>query len=137
MKIPYLVGIAIVVIGVIVLVGTTQSSFDDSEKKIRIAFFPSIIHAVPIVGMENQIFSENLDSDLDIQVRIFDSGPQVIESIFSNSVDLAYVGPGPVINGYLKSDGNALKILAGAADGGASLIAQKDSGEKFHSLYPQ
>ena len=33
MKIPYLVGIAIVVIGVIVLVGTTQSSFDDSEKK--------------------------------------------------------------------------------------------------------
>ena len=128
MKIPYLVGIAIVVIGVIVLVGTTQSSFDDSEKKIRIAFFPSIIHAVPIVGMENQIFSENLDTDLDIQVKIFDSGPQVIESIFSNSVDLAYVGPGPVINGYLKSDGKDLKILASAANGGASFVIQKNSG---------
>ena len=128
MKIPYLVGIAIVVIGVIVLVGNAQSSFDDSEKKIRIAFFPSIIHAVPIVGMENQIFSENLDSDLDIQVRIFDSGPQVIESIFSNSVDLAYVGPGPVINGYLKSDGKDLKILASAANGGASFVIQKNSG---------
>ena len=128
MKIPYLVGIAIVVIGVIVLVGTTQSSFDDSEKKIRIAFFPSIIHAVPIVGMENQTFSENLDTDLDIQVKIFDSGPQVIESIFSNSVDLAYVGPGPVINGYLKSDGKDLKILASAANGGASFVIQKNSG---------
>ena len=128
MKIPYLVGITIVVIGVIVLVGTTQSSFDDSEKKIRIAFFPSIIHAVPIVGMENQTFSENLDTDLDIQVKIFDSGPQVIESIFSNSVDLAYVGPGPVINGYLKSDGKDLKILASAANGGASFVIQKNSG---------
>ena len=128
MKISYLVGIAIVVIGVIVLVGTTQSSFDDSEKKIRIAFFPSIIHAVPIVGMENETFSENLDTDLDIQVKIFDSGPQVIESIFSNSVDLAYVGPGPVINGYLKSDGNDLKILASAANGGASFVIQKNSG---------
>ena len=128
MKIPYLVGIAIVVIGVIVLVGTTQSSFDDSEKKIRIAFFPSIIHAVPIVGMENQTFSENLDTDLDIQVKIFDSGPQVIESIFSNSVDLAYVGPGPVINGYLKSNGKDLKILASAANGGASFVIQKNSG---------
>ena len=128
MKIPYLVGIAIVVIGVIILVGTTQSSFDDSEKKIRVAFFPSIIHAVPIVGMENQTFSENLDTDLDIQVKIFDSGPQVIESIFSNSVDLAYVGPGPVINGYLKSDGKDLKILASAANGGASFVIQKNSG---------
>ena len=136
MKIPYLVGIAIVFIGVIVLVGTTQSSFDDSEKKIRIAFFPSIIHAVPIVGMENQTFSENLDTDLDIQVKIFDSGPQVIESIFSNSVDLAYVGPGPVINGYLKSDGKDLKILASAANGGASFVIQKNSGLESIENYP-
>jgi len=136
MKIPYLVGIAIVVIGVIVLVGTTQSSIDDSEKKIRIAFFPSIIHAVPIVGMENQTFSENLDTDLDIQVKIFDSGPQVIESIFSNSVDLAYVGPGPVINGYLKSDGKDLKILASAANGGASFVIQKNSGLESIENYP-
>ncbi len=136
MKIPYLVGIAIVVLGVIVLVGTTQSSFDDSEKKIRIAFFPSIIHAVPIVGMENQTFSKNLDTDLDIQVKIFDSGPQVIESIFSNSVDLAYVGPGPVINGYLKSDGKDLKILASAANGGASFVIQKNSGLESIENYP-
>ena len=78
--------------------------------------------------MENETFSENLDTDLDIQVKIFDSGPQVIESIFSNSVDLAYVGPGPVINCYLKSDWKDLKILASAANGGASFVIQKNSG---------
>ena len=127
MKIGYLIGIGI---GVIVIAGSmisiNQYYIDSSEEKIRIAFFPSIVHAVPIVGIENGIFEENLSQKID--VKIFDSGPQVIESLFLNSIDVAYVGPGQVINGYLKSNGEALKILAGAADGGASLVAQKDSG---------
>ena len=128
MKISYLIGIGVVAIAIAVISSLTQSYVDTSEEKIRIAFFPSIVHAVPIVGMENEFFKENLDEQIEIDVKVFDSGPQVIESLFSNSIDIAYVGPGPVINGYLKSDGNALKILAGAADGGASLVAQRDSG---------
>ena len=128
MKISYLIGVVIVAIGIIAFVGFTQSSVNDSENNIRVAFFPSVVHAVPIIGMETQTFANNLNTDLDIQVKIFDSGPQVIESIFSNSVDIAYVGPGPVINGFLKSDGNDLKILAGAASGGASFVIQKNSG---------
>ena len=128
MKISYLIGVVIVAIGIIAFLGFTQSSVNDSENNIRVAFFPSVVHAVPIIGMETQTFANNLNADLDIQVKIFDSGPQVIESIFSNSVDIAYVGPGPVINGFLKSDGNDLKILAGAASGGASFVIQKNSG---------
>lgn len=135
MKITYLVGITIVVVGIITLVGLTQSSVDDSQNKIRVAFFPSIVHAVPIIGMETQTFANNLNDGLDIEVKIFDSGPQVIESIFSNSVDIAYVGPGPVINGFLKSDGNDLKILAGAASGGASFVIQKNSGLELIENY--
>ena len=135
MKIPYMVGIAIAIVGIIALIGLTQSSVDDSQNKIRVAFFPSIVHAVPIVGMETQTFADNLDDGLAIEVKIFDSGPQVIESIFSNSVDIAYVGPGPVINGFLKSDGNDLKILAGAANGGASFVIQKNSGLELIENY--
>ena len=135
MKISYLIGVVIVVIGIIAIVGFTQSSVDDSQNKIRVAFFPSVVHAVPIIGMETQTFANNLDDDLDIQVKIFDSGPQVIESVFSNSVDIAYVGPGPVINGFLKSDGNDLKILAGAASGGASFVIQKNSGLELIENY--
>ena len=135
MKITHLVGIAIVVVGIIALVGLTQASVDDSQNKIRVAFFPSIVHAVPIIGMETQTFANNLNDDLAIEVKIFDSGPQVIESIFSNSIDIAYVGPGPVINGFLKSDGNDLKILAGAASGGASFVIQKNSGLELIENY--
>ena len=128
MKISYLDGIAIAIIGLVAAVGLTQSSVDQSENKIRVAFFPSIVHAVPIIGIENDTFAENLDDDMKIEIKVFDSGPQVIESIFSNSVDVAYVGPGPIINGFLKSDGKDLKILASAANGGASFIIQKNSG---------
>ena len=128
MKISYLVGIAIAIIGLVAAVGLTQSSVDQSENKIRVAFFPSIVHAVPIIGIENDTFAENLDDDMKIEIKVFDSGPQVIESIFSNSVDVAYVGPGPIINGFLKSDGKDLKILASAANGGASFVIQKNSG---------
>jgi len=128
MKISHLVGIGVVIVGIFALVGVTQSYDNTSDNKIRVAFFPSIVHAVPIVGIENQTFANNLDDDMEIEIKVFDSGPQVIESIFSDSVDVAYVGPGPVINGFLKSDGNDLKILAGAANGGASFVIQKDSG---------
>ena len=89
--------IVIVVIGIVTsLVGTDQSIH---ENKIRVAFFPNIGHVVPIVGYETGIFSEGLGNNTLIETKIFDSGPQVIESIFANSIDIAYVGPGPAING--------------------------------------
>ena len=126
MKISYMVGI--VLVGIVLVAVMLNSTTDNSTDKVRVAFFPSISHAVPIVGIENDIFEENLTDKKIVEVKIFDSGPQVIESLFSNSIDLAYVGPGPIVNGFLKSNGNDLKILAGAANGGASFIIQKDSG---------
>ena len=135
MKISYVIGIGLTAIVLMVAVLNITST-DNSGNEIRVAFFPSISHAVPIVGIENNIFQENLTEQKIIEVKIFDSGPQVIESLFAKSIDLAYVGPGPIINGFLKSNGQDLKILAGAANGGASFIIQKDSGldsiENFH-----
>ena len=136
MKISYVIGIGVSIIVIAVAIGLSNISSDNTNDKIRVAFFPSISHVVPIVGIENDIFQENLTQQKIIEPKIFDSGPQVIESLFSNSIDLAYVGPGPIINGFLKSDGRDLKILAGAANGGASFIIQKNSGldsiDNFH-----
>ena len=127
MKISYVIGIGLTAI-VLMAAILNITSTDNSDNEIRVAFFPSISHAVPIVGIENNIFQENLTEQKIIEVKIFDSGPQVIESLFAKSIDLAYVGPGPIITGFLKSNGQDLKILAGAANGGASFIIQKDSG---------
>ena len=77
--------------------------------------------------MGKGIFAEHLGEDVKIETKVFDSGPQAIESLFANSVDLAYVGPGPAINGFLNSNNQNVKILAGAASGGASFIVHPDS----------
>jgi len=123
------IGFGIVaVIAIAIIVGLGSGQEQSNHDQIRVAFFPSIGHAVPIVGLGNGIFQNGIGEEIKIETKIFDSGPQVIESIFSSSIDVAYVGPGPVINGFLKSSGNDVKILAGAASGGASFIVQPDSG---------
>ena len=117
--------IAIVAISVAVAIYDIDSTRD--ENKIRVAYFPNIGHAVPIVGIETGIFSKGLGNDTKIETKLFDSGPQVIESLFAKSIDVAYVGPGPTINGFLKSEKQDVKILAGAASGGASLVIHPNS----------
>ena len=118
------------IVGIIllsVLVVSMTSNDESNENKIRIAYFPNIGHAIPIVGMENGFFQNSLGDQVKIETRVFDSGPQAIESLFGNSIDLAYVGPGPAINGFLNSENHNVKILAGAASGGASFIVHPDS----------
>ena len=109
------------------------STVELNENKIRVAYFPNIGHAIPIVGMEKGFFESNVGNNTKIETRVFDSGPQAIESLFANSIDLAYVGPGPAINGFLNSENHNVKILAGAASGGASFIVHPESKINFAS----
>jgi NitT/TauT family transport system substrate-binding protein len=118
-------------VGVMALVITIGAALDSSkqtsENTIRVAFFPNIGHAIPIVGLDRGIFEDNFGNATTIEQKLFFSGPQVIETLFSKSIDLAYVGPGPAINGFLKSENHDVIILSGAATGGASFIVHPDS----------
>jgi NitT/TauT family transport system substrate-binding protein len=58
--------------------------------------------------------------------KVFNAGPEAMEALLAGEIDIAYVGPSPAINTYLKSGGRALRLLAGASSGGASLIARED-----------
>ena len=120
------VGIAVIILGSIAAI-VLNSNEKLNENNLRIAYFPNVGHVIPIVGIEKGFFLEKIDSDAEIESRIFDSGPQVIESLFANSVDIAYVGPGPAINGFLNSENKNIKILSGAASGGASFIVHPNS----------
>ena len=128
MKIRLIISAGVVGIILLSVLGISLSSSETThENKLRIAYFPNIGHAIPVVGIEHGIFAEYLGDDVTIETRVFDSGPQAIEALFANSVDVAYVGPGPAINGFLNSENNNIKILAGAASGGASFIVHPDS----------
>jgi NitT/TauT family transport system substrate-binding protein len=125
MKILVYSGIAAVAIAIAVAV-FVNSQAESDQNRVRVAFFANVGHAIPIVGLENGYFEQEL-GDTKIQTMVMDSGPQAIEALFANSLDLAYVGPGPFVNGYVKSKGTDLRILQGAASGGASFVIQKDS----------
>jgi len=124
------------VIGVVLLVSSIGIAADSGTKSrentLKVAFFPNIGHAIPVVGMEKGFFEADLGNATTIDPKLFDSGPQVIESLFANSIDIAYVGPGPAINGFLKSENHDVVILSGAASGGASFIVHPDS--DIHSV---
>jgi len=128
MKIRSVISAGIVGVVLLSVLGVTLSPSETThDAKLRIAYFPNIGHAIPIVGMENGFFQDGLGDQIKIETRVFDSGPQAIESLFADSVDLAYVGPGPAINGFLNSENNNVQILAGAASGGSSFIVHPNS----------
>ena len=50
-----------------------------------------------------------------------------VEAMFAGSLDVTYVGQGPALNAHFKSNGAELRIISGAANGGAALVVKTDS----------
>jgi NitT/TauT family transport system substrate-binding protein len=103
---------------------------------IRVGAFPNITHPQAMVGKANGWFEKALGSNAKIDWKSFNAGPSAIEALFSGAIDMTYIGPNPAITGYVRSQGEALRIVAGATSGGASLVVRNDSGidkpEDFH-----
>jgi len=95
---------------------------------VRVGYFATPMHAQALVGIARGDFASALGARVKIESTVFNAGPSAIEAIFANRIDLAYVGPNPAINGYVQSRGRALRIVAGAMSGGASLVVRGDAG---------
>ncbi len=94
---------------------------------LRVGYFPNITHAQAVVGVADGTFRRALGESVELQARVFNAGPSAIEALFAGQIDLTYVGPNPAINGYVRSNGEALRIVAGATSGGAVLVVRADS----------
>src|SRR5437868_7201386 len=103
---------------------------------IRVGAFPNITHPQAMVGKANGYFEKAMGPNVKIDWKSFNAGPSAIEALFAGAVDMTYVGPNPTISGYVRSQGEALRIVAGATSGGAALVVRADSGiqkpEDFH-----
>ena len=92
-----------------------------SASTVRIGYFANLTHATPLIGMESGRFAADLGSTR-IQAQIFAAGPSEVEALDAGAVDIAWMGPSPAVNAYVKSHGTALKIISGATSGGAELV---------------
>ncbi len=97
-----------------------------STKVLRLGYFPNVNHAQAVIGLGNGDFQRAL-GDVEVKTQIFNAGPSAIEALFANQIDATYIGPNPAINGYVKSEGG-LRIVAGAASGGAVFVVRNDAG---------
>src|SRR5436190_192078 len=99
---------------------------------IRFGHFPNITHAQGVIAHAlsrkgKGWFEERLGPKVEIQWFTYNAGPSAMEAMFAGSLDLTYVGQGPALNAHFKSNGQEVRVIAGAANAGAALVVKSDS----------
>ena len=112
----------------ILLIAASALHAQQKPTVLRVGYFPNITHAQALVGRANGQFEKSLGAGVQVEWKAFNAGPSAIEALFANAIDLTYVGPNPTVAGYFRSQGAAVRVIAGAASGGASLVVRRDAG---------
>ena len=120
--------VAIIIIAVAIAHIQIPVFAQNSVKTLRIGYYPNINHAQAVIGFGNGDFQKALGNNIKVQTFIFNAGPSAIEALLAKRIDVTYVGSNPPVNGYVVSDGKALRIIAGVASGGASFVVRNDAG---------
>jgi NitT/TauT family transport system substrate-binding protein len=92
---------------------------------VTLGFLTNITHASALVGLKEGYFAKDLGSAGTLKATAFSTGTQETTALLAGQLDAAYVGPNPAINAWQKSTGSAIKIISGAATGGASVVVKK------------
>jgi NitT/TauT family transport system substrate-binding protein len=103
----------------------SSSSSGTPAAELRLGYFPNVTHATAVYGVAEGVFAEQLGGTK-LTTQTFNAGPAAIEALFAGAIDATYIGPSPTINGFIKSNGEALRVVAGATSGGASLVVKPE-----------
>ncbi len=113
-------------LAVVALVWGCGSGGGSGADGLRLGYFLNLTHAVPIVGLDQGIYAAELPG-VTISTREFLAGPEAVTAMLAGSIDASYLGSGPVITAASRAPGR-LRIVAGANDAGAILVARAGSG---------
>jgi len=125
-----LLAAGVAAVAVLAAAGCSSSSSSNasgggsSPVVLRLGFLANITHEPALVGLEKGYFAKQLGKNVTLKTTVFSSGTEETTAILAGQLDAAYVGPNPAINAWQKSNGTALKIISGAASGGASLVVK-------------
>jgi NitT/TauT family transport system substrate-binding protein len=96
-----------------------------SVDEVKLGFFPNVTHAPALVGIAEGTFADHL-GDAKLSPFTFDAGTEAAEALLAGSLDLTFIGPNPAINAFAKSNGEAVRIVAGSTSGGAFLVVKPE-----------
>jgi NitT/TauT family transport system substrate-binding protein len=90
---------------------------------LRLGYFANLTHAPALIGVDQGLFTKELGKTT-LKTQVFNAGPDEVTALFAGALDAAYIGPSPAVNAYGQSNGAAIRIIAGAASGGAELVVR-------------
>jgi len=91
---------------------------------INLGYLANLTHAPAMIGVNNGWFTKALGKNVILKTQVFNAGPDAITAMFGGAVDMAFLGPSPAISGFIQSQGQALRVIAGTAVGGAELVVR-------------
>jgi NitT/TauT family transport system substrate-binding protein len=93
--------------------------------ELRLGYFPNITHAPAIIGVANGFFTQELGATK-LTTQTFNAGGDEIAALLGGSLDAGFIGSSPAINGFAKSNGEGVRVIAGSTSGGAQLVVSPD-----------
>ncbi|WP_086667724.1 ABC transporter substrate-binding protein [Lentzea kentuckyensis] len=125
--------LAIALIALTALSGCSRRGTEDAPvaqskgaaTEVRLGYFPNVTHAAALIGVEKGLFAKEL-GNTKLTTQTFNAGPDEVNALLGESLDIAYIGSGPAINAYAKSKGEAVKLISGATSGGAQLVVKPE-----------
>src|SRR5215472_11938397 len=123
---PLTAGVAAAALVVAGCASSSASSGSGSGSvTLRLGLLANITHEPALVGLNKGFFAKDLGKGVNLKISVFSSGTEETTALLAGQLDAAYVGPNPAINAWQKSNGTAIKIISGAAYGGASLVVRE------------
>ena len=93
--------------------------------ELRLGYFPNVTHAPALIGLDKGLFEKEL-GDTKLTRQEFNAGPTEVSALLGGSLDIGFIGSGPAINAYAKSNGEAVRLISGVTSGGAQLVVAPD-----------
>ncbi|MBK1787245.1 ABC transporter substrate-binding protein [Prauserella cavernicola] len=104
--------------------GAAPAQSEGPASEVRLGYFPNVTHAPAIIGVNNGLFADELGSTT-LTTQTFNSGTEEVNALLGGSLDIGFIGSGPAINAFTKSEGT-IQIASGAVSGGAQLVVKPD-----------
>lgn len=108
--------------------GDDASGSDGGRETVNLGYFPNITHATALIGAEQGYFEDELAAvDAEIEYATFNSGTDAYQAVLQGeTLDMTFIGPSPALTAFVNSGGERVRVISGAASGGASLVVRDD-----------
>src|SRR5437763_17182353 len=94
--------------------GSKDASSAAAPAEVRLGYFANLTHAQAVLGVSSGEFAAAV-APAEFSTKVFNAGPSLMEALGAGEIDVGYVGPGPTLNSYAVSHGEAVRVVSGCA----------------------